>query len=83
MCFTFSLKEIETLEDNINAAMVSQWTKRMTKKAHKVAIDLVLIPYHGLPEEEEACPEQSEGMKSDAARLSAAPLIFIAMLRLM
>jgi len=24
----------------------------MTKKAHKVAMDLVLIPYHGLPEEE-------------------------------
>jgi len=47
------LKEIETLEENINAAIVSQWPKRMTKKAHKVAIDLVLIPYHGLPEEEE------------------------------
>ena len=41
------LKEIETLEENINAAIVSQWPRRMTKKAHKVAMDLVLIPYHG------------------------------------
>jgi len=32
------LKEIETVEDNINEALVSQWPKRMTKKAHKVAI---------------------------------------------
>jgi putative transposase len=47
------LKEIETLEENINAALLSQWPRRMTKKAHKVAMDLVLIPYHGLPEEED------------------------------
>lgn len=43
------LKEIETVEDNINAAIASQFTRRMTKKAQKVAMDLVLIPYHGLP----------------------------------
>jgi len=30
------LSEIETLEENINAALVSQWPKAMTKKAHYV-----------------------------------------------
>jgi putative transposase len=45
------LTEIETLEGNINSTLVSQLPKQMTKKSHKVAIDLVLIPYHGCPQD--------------------------------
>jgi len=47
------LTEIERVEANINSALASQLPRQMTKKAHKVAMDLVLIPYHGLPEEED------------------------------
>jgi len=61
------LKEIETLEENINEALLSQCPKRMIKKAHKVAMDLVLIPYHE--------------MKSDVAKRRAAPPIFIVTLQ--
>jgi hypothetical protein len=44
-----SLPEIPELERRLNRALCSKLPKALTRKTRIIAIDLVLIPYHGLP----------------------------------
>jgi putative transposase len=44
-----TLPEIGELERRLNLALATKLPKALRRKARKVAIDLTLIPYHGLP----------------------------------
>lgn len=48
-----SLPEIPELERRLNRALCSKLPKALGHKARMIAIDLVLIPYHGSPESDQ------------------------------
>lgn len=48
-----SLPEISELERRLNRALGTKLPKALGRKARMIAIDLVLIPYHGLPARDE------------------------------
>ena len=56
------LEKVETLEAKLNAAAIAQLPPRIIGHQHKVAIDLVLIPYHGQAHKEESdiCRSQAK-----------------------
>jgi hypothetical protein len=47
------LEELRTLEGAFNAALVEHLPRCIFKRSRQVAMDLVLIPYHGQPEQDE------------------------------
>ena len=48
-----SLPEIPELERRLNRALATKLPAALVRKARMIAIDLVLIPYHGLPARDE------------------------------
>jgi len=48
-----TLPEMAELERRLNRALVTELPKPLGRKARMIAIDLTLIPYHGLPWEDE------------------------------
>lgn len=47
------LEELRTLEAKFNEALAERLSSCIFKRSRQVAIDLVLIPYHGQPEQDE------------------------------
>lgn len=58
----FSNTSLTTLEQQANAALHKGFPKRLTQRRHKLAIDLVLIPYYG--------SEATEGIYRSQAKRS-------------
>jgi putative transposase len=48
-----TLEELRTLEAAFNEVLVDNLPPRILNRNHQVAIDLVLIPYHGQPDQDE------------------------------
>jgi len=48
-----TLEELRTLEAAFNEVLVGNLPPRILNRNHQVAIDLVLIPYHGQPDQDE------------------------------
>ena len=46
------LEELRTLEAAFNAALVEHVPRSVFKRSRQVAVDLVLIPYHGQPDQD-------------------------------
>jgi putative transposase len=45
-----NLPALDALEDRLNQALRADWPRRLTQRRQRLAIDLILVPYHGQPE---------------------------------
>jgi len=48
-----NLPDRDVLEDRLNQALRAGWPRRLTQRRQRLAIDLILVPYHGQPESDE------------------------------
>lgn len=71
------LDDMQTLEAQVNAALQSRIPPKIRKGRHRMAIDLHLIPYYGVPNETEAPYVYRSQAKAGTTRFFAYATVYV------